>query len=362
MRRLLLLIVVLYGCRQPASRLLHVRVAADPAFRQRSGWREIITGRVRAVSLPGVRLELAGIEEWLPPAEQTVEQERRLLAGSRGEGNWIDLGIVESTGDGRGEPGLAVPFDPRLLVFDSPGQSESANTANLTHLLGHVFGAWDSPDPTSVMHLPPGKSWDSNAGGTLRLTGSIDLRQGIAGLDEKSRDRLQQLWASAHAPNDSNPLYRAYDAQGMELLDAGQRPLAVEALERAVRYGPKVAQAHAHLATAELGSRQISSALAEFRQAAAIDPQSSRALSGLAAALLASGQANEAISVLENAIVANPGDAALHANLGTVLVHAPGRIDEGIANLREAVRLDPALGSARRSLEAALESKAKGRK
>jgi Tfp pilus assembly protein PilF len=362
MRRFLLLIVVLYGCRQPAPRLLHVRVAADPVFRQRSRWREIITARVRAVSLPGMRLEMAGIEEWTPPAGQNVEQKRRLLAGYNGEGSWVDVGLVGSTADVRGEPGLAVPFDPRLVAFDSPGQSESANTANLTHLLAHVFGAWDLPDPASVMHLPPGESWDSNAGGTLRLTRSIDLRQGIAGLDEKSRDRLQQLWAGAHAPDDSNPLYRAYDAQGLELLDAGRPPLAVEALERAVRYGPKVAEAHVHLAAAELASRQVSSALAEFRQAAAIDPRSTRALGGLAVALLASGQANEAISVLENATVANPGDAALHANLGTVLVHAPGRIDEGIAHLREAVRLDPALGSARRSLEAALESKAKGHK
>jgi hypothetical protein len=48
--------------------------------------------------------------------------------------------------------------------------------------------------------------------------------------------------------------------------------------------------------------------------------------------------------------------------MGVVLVGTPGRLDDGIAELREALRISPNSESIKRSLDAALEARSKGRK
>ena len=52
-----------------------------------------------------------------------------------------------------------------------------------------------------------------------------------------------------------------------------------------------------------------------------------------------------------------PDDAALHGNLGIALV-SPGRIEEGTAELSEAVRLRPDLPELRNNLDLALAMRA----
>ena len=91
------------------------------------------------------------------------------MAGSQNDGSWIFLGFTVPP-QGAVEPGIAVPFDARILMFDYPDRTEEENAANLAHELTHAFGAWHSSDPRSVMHLPPGTDFDPTAAACLRLT------------------------------------------------------------------------------------------------------------------------------------------------------------------------------------------------
>ena len=95
------------------------------------------------------------------------------------------------------------------------------------------------------------------------------------------------------------------------------------------------------LGNAELANHEYLEATAELRKALQMTPGSNAAMSGLAAALLATGHRDEGLETLAKSAKMNPGDARARANYGIVLLGIPNRMDEGIAELREAVRIDP---------------------
>jgi len=357
---------MLCGCHKPLPpRIVHIQVAAAPDFRQQANWRDLVAGRVRAASelfRPlDIQLELGGVSEWEPNPSMAPEAIRWTLAGFHSSGDWINLGFFGSAQQAN-EPGLAVPFDPRVLVFHIAGAPEARQAAALAHELGHVFGAWNSNEGGFVMSLPPGEKMDAAATSLLKVTRTVDFRQGPAGFSKDLVDRIQKVWADSKAGPATNPLYRSYSGGGIEALRLGSRRTAEEELAKAAKFGPDVAKAHIDLADAELANREYSDAADEFRKAIKMDAHSGAALSGLAAALVGAGHREEAVQPLVQNVRMNPSDAGSHANLGVVLVTTPGHLDEGIAELREALRINPKLDPVKRSLDAALEAKSKGRK
>jgi Flp pilus assembly protein TadD len=107
--------------------------------------------------------------------------------------------------------------------------------------------------------------------------------------------------------------------------------------------------------------RRYPAAAVEFRKLTELDPQSAPALNNLAAALLESRQPEGAVASLRKAAELVPQNASLHANMGMVLARINGHLDEGIEELRLALRLSPNDPKVKAALDAALAAKAKGR-
>ena len=368
MRWVLVSALVLTGCHKSAPvapRVLHLQIAAGPDLRRQPDWRGRIESRVRAASelfLPlNLELEAATVSEWEPDPNLAPERNRWRLAGFHSSGDWIELGFYGSAQPGS-EPGLAVPFDSRALVFEIAGAPEAQQAAAIAHEVGHVLGAWHAPEGGSVMSLPPGKKLDPRAAAVIHAGRGVDLRQGASSLDANAVKQIQQVWTDAKIEPTTNPLYRFYTALGAEQFARGNRAGARQSFRSAVEFGPDVAKAHTDLGNAQLGTRDYLDAADEFRKAAKLDPHSTAAQTGLAAALIGAGQRSEGMQALASTVRLNPGDPSAHANLGVVLVSTPGRLDDGIAELREALRINPNLDSAKRSLDAALQAKSKGRK
>lgn len=59
--------------------------------------------------------------------------------------------------------------------------------------------------------------------------------------------------------------------------------------------------------------------------------------------LQAKGNFEEAIKMLEEAVRINPQDAEVHYRLGQLLYTHTKRLDEAVAHIKEAAKLDPTL-------------------
>jgi tetratricopeptide (TPR) repeat protein len=211
------------------------------------------------------------------------------------------------------------------------------------------------------MSLPPGEKMDPTARSLLKVTREVDLSQGASAFSKDLTDRIQKAWMDAKADPATNPLYRFHSSMGTELFRRGSRVGAEENFIRAIKFGPDVAKAHIDLGGTQLANHEYADATDEFRKAVKLDGHSKAALSGLAAALVGSGHRDEAIQMLAQNVRLNPSDATAHSNMGVVLVGTPGRLDEGIAELREALRIDPNREPVKHALDAALEAKSKGK-
>ncbi|MBZ5625104.1 MAG: tetratricopeptide repeat protein [Acidobacteriia bacterium] len=369
MRRLLLLgAIALCACHRATEhpRTLRVLVAADPTFRERSNWREVITSRLHEVSSIyaarfGISLELAGASEWSPEPQLSPEEKRRRLSGYNSDGNAVFLGFAAPVGDGA-EPGVAVSFDPRVLVFDFPARSERQNELFLAHELGHMFGAWHSPDGSSLLHLPPGASFDDTTTESIRLSGSCDFRAGAAGLSHETADQVAKLWSASNSNMASNPLLDSYMHMGHELLNTGHVQQAIEPLSRAIELAPGDENAHYMLASADLALNRFAAAAGEFRKVVELNPRHVTAWNNLGGALLESGQPEEAVAAFRKALEMGPPNQTIRSNIATALVRTPGHLDEAIAELQEVLRKDPNEEHAREALTAALAARQRGLK
>jgi len=159
MRRLVLLgALALCACNHrmgEVPRVLRVVASADSKFRQRPHWRDVIFSRIQKTSQLyesafNIRLELADISEWAPGTQSGLDSRRRQLGGYNSNGSLVLLGFAEPASGL--EPGVTVAFDPRVLVFDYPAQSEEQNERILAHELAHMLGAWHAPNSGSLMH------------------------------------------------------------------------------------------------------------------------------------------------------------------------------------------------------------------
>ncbi len=291
--------------------------------------------------LCALRLEVAQVSEW-SPRDGSAEEKRRQLGTPTVNGSVIELGFAaDRAANPDGEPGIAMAFDPRVLVYDYPSKTEVENTGFLVHELGHLLGAWDSAAATSLLHIPPGKTFDDTTRQVISLTREADLRGGTGGLSRETAGQLAKLTADSGTNVMAAPLFNGYLYSGRELLNAGRAADAAEPLYRATVLAPRDSNAHYLLAQANLATKRSSDAAAEFRQVVEIDPRHVPGWNGLGGALLQSQQPDQAYLAFKKAADLEPGNPAIRINMGVALIKTLGRESEGIATLREVQRTHP---------------------
>jgi tetratricopeptide (TPR) repeat protein len=146
----------------------------------------------------------------------------------------------------------------------------------------------------------------------------------------------------------------AYDNLGLVLTQSGNDPEAIAAFREAVRIRPDYADAHANLG-AVLTPTESEEAIRELEKAIALAPELVKAQFNLAEAYGSNpnhGPAKQ-IELLCKVIAAAPGFARAHQALGKALLQ-DGKMTEAIAELQEAVRLDPQSGESHYQLGLAL--------
>ncbi|HLK68568.1 MAG TPA: tetratricopeptide repeat protein [Bryobacteraceae bacterium] len=348
MRRLVLLsALTLLACgqRKPVeSRGFRVVGAADPTFRARPHWRDVISSRIHDVSLLydrefHIQLELVDVEEWGPGTQMNSEQKRRLLGSRTPDPNLLQIGFT--TPDGGAEPGIALAFDPRVLVFDLPNGSEEQNELRLAHELAHVFAAWHSNKSDSVLHLPPGNSFDSAARDVVHLTRLAPLGRGPSALDPESEAELAKLYTSTGLNPEANPLFQSYLFIGHELWTGGNHEKALDPLARAAVLSPGDLNVHYMIAKSYLVMNRYADAESEFRKVLKMNPAHAVAWNGLGGALLNMRRYEESEAAFRKALQLDPGNPSVGVNLGRAMVHLSGQVDQGIAQIQAVLKTNP---------------------
>jgi tetratricopeptide (TPR) repeat protein len=95
--------------------------------------------------------------------------------------------------------------------------------------------------------------------------------------------------------------------------------------------------------------RELSGAIAEFREVIALDPENFNARHYLGVTLREKGELPEAITVLRRVVQLEPNNSHAHNDLGMAL-RLKGDLDGAIDAFREALELNPGISSARDDL------------
>ncbi len=151
----------------------------------------------------------------------------------------------------------------------------------------------------------------------------------------------------------------ALNTLGAALLSAGSTAEAAALFERALAASPSYTNARYNLANAMAIQHHWADSADGFRKVLAENPDDQGARRHLGEVLrlwgdqsAQAGRLDEAAARLREALQFRPDDAPLHSDLGALLARL-GRIREAVPEFETALRLDPALESARRNLAAA---------
>jgi tetratricopeptide (TPR) repeat protein len=122
----------------------------------------------------------------------------------------------------------------------------------------------------------------------------------------------------------------------------GGRDEAIAQYREAVRLKPSSPEAHFDLANILRDMPGLlNESIAQYEEAVRLKPTDAREEASLGNALFSAGRREEAVDHLRRATQIDPGNARMHLNFGVLLLNIPGRSAEGMAEIRETLRLDP---------------------
>lgn len=180
--------------------------------------------------------------------------------------------------------------------------------------------------------------------------------------DYPDASRLQaDLTSGRENPQPAGPIARSPEAQrhaslGENLVQTGRLDESAAEFREALRFEPDAAQVRGLLGYVLWRLGRAPEAERELRQASRALPQDAGIHINLGNALQALGRLDEAVAEYTIALQfeTGPSRAELLNDLGVAFAKL-GRMTEAVAKFREAVRINPSLGSAQANLEKALQ-------
>jgi tetratricopeptide (TPR) repeat protein len=134
----------------------------------------------------------------------------------------------------------------------------------------------------------------------------------------------------------------------------GRSDEAIAQYREALRINPKNADAHFDLARIlqDMPGR-LDESIGLYEEALRLRPNDAKAEANLGNALSSAGRKEEAAAHVRRATEIEPDNAMIHLELGVLLLSLPGRNPDGLAEIRETLRLDPGNIPARQILDRA---------
>lgn len=255
--------------------------------------------------------------------------------------------------DGLGDGRSANPEEARKLLgrlnfrFASGGATREL-LHNLEVMRNGLF-RWRRPFAIPTSFLIDAQGWLAAI-----YTGPVkveELLADVASIDAAPQELLRQAvpfegsWVRppSRLTTDQWTEKRAVDHydSAVELTDAGRLEDAIAQYRQALAINSELADAHGNLGAIFAGLGRQRKAIGQYREALRIDPDHNQANNNLGVALLDQpGRLDEAIEHLKRAIAADPQQATAHESLGMAL-DRKGEIAQAEKHFREAVRLNP---------------------
>lgn len=244
----------------------------------------------------------------------------------------INLGLVLQD---QGHFEAAVEVYAAALAIDPRQPTAAMNRGNCLRQLGRLEEAI-AQHRSALDQLPRSAEARYNLGNALRDAARID----------EALDAYRAALQAGPAP------LQLWTRLGVSLQDLGASEAALAAFDRGRREHPQASLAHCNFGHMAMRLRRPKDAIEALRRALELEPGEPLATSHLVDALVRTGFLSEAIGLADAALRQAQGDtdasahnrnerlARLHNVLGNACVSA-GNIDQAIAHLGEARRLQP---------------------
>jgi Flp pilus assembly protein TadD len=341
------------------SRVVNVWVYTDYSFRfNHADWPALVDSRFKEVNRiylrnsTGVRWKLVNSAETDPTSDISGIDNRRatmvLHIDDKADVFVVLTGIHE--GD---RTGSVSPFTRVAMVVDFPDKSESLNGRLLAHELAHLFGA--PHDPAWLESLMADKP-ESNklSPRTVALIRRMRNYPFVLGIDGLSQDGWEKKALAALAEDDTgphaNPQAHAHAVIGTALVNERKVEAGLAHFRQAVQADPRNVMLRFTMAEAYVRNGQDDLALREVREVARLAPDSPLSHRALGAMLGRNHQPEEALQELRIAARLEPQNADIQVLMGLELGSMFGHLDDAIAALQEAIRMNPDASLARESL------------
>jgi Flp pilus assembly protein TadD len=335
------------------SRAITVWLFTDISFRaNHTDWPALVESRFKEVNRiflrnrTGIRWKVVNASETDPTSKINGIDNRRANMIFHVD-NRADVFVVLTGVQEGGRTGSVGPFTRVAVVVDFPQKSETLNGRLLAHELTQLFGA-----PSDPAWQPESNSYPPKTLDLIRRMRNYPFALGIDGLAQGSWEkRALAAVAEDDTRTHTNPLAHAHTVLGTALLNERKGDAALVHLRQAAQADPNNPRLRLNLAEAYTRNGQDQEALREGREVVRLAPHDALSHRALGALLGRTHQPEEALKELQIAAQMDPQNAETQVLIGAELGSMFGRIDEAIAVLQEALRLDPNASQASKGLE-----------
>ncbi len=252
--------------------------------------------------------------------------------------------------------GTVHPFTRVAVIVDYPDKSESLNARLMARELAHLFGVPRDPAWFSILmsEKPESSQFSPRSIAVIKRMRNYPFALGIDALSQSSwekraLDAVSKDDVAAHA----NPMGHAHTIVGTSLIDERKNDAALAHFRAAVAADPQNKTMRLNLAEVYTRTGQYELALDQAREAVRLAPNDGLAHRALGALLGRNRQPEAALQELQTAIRLDPNNVENQVLLGYEYAGMFGHLDDAVAALQEAARVDPGSHAAQRGLQTA---------